>query len=458
MITSWTQLIPSLAELLTLSFILQWVLPSGTPRNTRLGVALRFLGVTILKNLLTALWWRYYLNELLSPAVLGWEGLLLLYAELAEDLLCIGVALWSANRPPRLLATCGQAAVTYVVYQFALNFANAFFTSTELGVMTARLQYNTLVALALCFVFWGLARLLKLKQHYQKHPKGTYILFLALLGLQFIAVPLPYFFTLYSYELYLYSLSLLLLYLPALIFLALLFVVLFLVAIRNADRKRQLRETSARIDDMNAILDDTKKSVHDFHKHIRHLQSLVAVHTADGTTAELQSQVDAYCAELLSHSEQDEMLLHLGDPTFRALLYGRRTQAKDAGIEFIVDASPVLPHFPVKNYQLVEIFENLLDNAFDGASELSGKRWIRVVLTCDTVGDTCEHTLCIQNPYEQLDLEQILSGQSHTTKGGEHQGIGLDKVSQLVQSTGGTLSVNHADRLFSVKVSYKEAL
>jgi len=36
--------------------------------------------------------------------------------------------------------------------------------------------------------------------------------------------------------------------------------------------------------------------------------------------------------------------------------------------------------------------------------------------------------------------------------------IGLDKVSQPVQSTGCTLSVNHADRLFSVKVSYKEAL
>ncbi len=449
--------------------ILLWVLPSALSRKERWMAVLRFVGLYSLKSLLFWSWNQLILHTSLNTITAAWFWLLPAYAEFLLELLCLVGSVWFCNPRPRLFTSCGQAALVYAVQGFTYSFASAYlFPLLPLSayipgriltanMVTRQALYAPLISVLICAVFYLLARWLKLKQHYEHHTKGLHWLFLILTGLMFLYLSLPLWISYYNYDIYLYSIGMMALFLPALLFLVLLFGILFVVAVRHADHERQQREIALRIEDMNAVLDDSKRSAHDFHKHIRHLQSLTAIHTAEGTYTLLKSQVDAYCDELLNHSSQEEMLLHLADPTFRALLYGRRTQARESNIEFVIDATPTLPHFPIKNYQLVEIFENLLDNAFDEVESLTDNRFIRVYLACEPLDENhVRHTLRIDNPYTQLNMEKILSGK-RTTKGGAHRGVGLDKVGKLVRATGGTLTIKHENRLFSVTVCYTDA-
>ncbi len=227
--------------------------------------------------------------------------------------------------------------------------------------------------------------------------------------------------------------------------------------INRKNERQQYANTIRHMDTLNDVLNSFKRDTHDFNKHIRYLQNIVETRTEEEKVAELREEVTAYCKDLLEYSHEKELLLQLGDPTFRALLYGRRSQAEQKGIRFFIEASAVLPDFPVKTYQLVEIFDNLIDNAFECVETLSDNRWIRVILHHEQTEDGKGiHILCIQNPYETLDFETLVNQSDYTSKGGSHRGIGLHKVEMLVSASGGRLILGHDEQIFSVKIQYTD--
>ncbi len=239
--------------------------------------------------------------------------------------------------------------------------------------------------------------------------------------------------------------------------LGLLFIGITAWIIHKEQKRTRLRSTADRMTDLNRFIDESRQNTHDFNKHIRYLRNTVHVYCERGDTDGLVQEVDRYCEELLERSEKDEILLHLDDPTLRAILYGRRAEASAAKVLFIIDATPLLPHFPVRNYELVEMVDNLMDNAFDGVRTAEGHRFIRVILSCEpTENDRHRHLLCIQNPCTPPNMDQLLTGQRFTTKGGRHQGIGLSKVSRLAANTGGKLILSYEDGIFSAKIVYEE--
>lgn len=249
-----------------------------------------------------------------------------------------------------------------------------------------------------------------------------------------------------------------LLLLPYIVFLLGVAVIGALVWVISKDKQRaKLRQTADRMTDLNLFIDESRQNTHDFNKHIRYLRNAVNVYCQQGDTDGLVQDVNTYCEELLERSEKDEILLQLDDSTLRALLYGRRAQATAAGILFILDATPLLPRFPVKNYELVEMVDNLMNNAFDGVLTASNERFIRVILSCEKdAAGAYRHILCIQNPCSPPNMDELLSGRRYTTKSGDHHGVGLAKVSRLTAGTGGKLILGYEDGIFSAKIVYTE--
>lgn len=241
----------------------------------------------------------------------------------------------------------------------------------------------------------------------------------------------------------------------SLILLQILYSVLLLFALFIHNRKaekRQLEVTQKSIKTLNEYLDDSRKLAHDFNKHIHYIRSVI---NTQSDQPELIETINLYCADILAFSEEEEVLLQLDDPMFRALLSSRQMQAKTSDISFEVDASSVLPEFPVANFQLVDIIGNLMDNAFECVSEMETNRWIRVKLQVTPIENGCfEHVLCIQNPYETLDYQALLTQKGYTSKGENHSGIGLQNVRKIVSDTDGQLVLNNDNNIFTVKVIY----
>ena len=237
-------------------------------------------------------------------------------------------------------------------------------------------------------------------------------------------------------------------------FLYLVTVIMWFSISGQRNERRKLADTEKYINEMNSHLEESRRSMHDFNKHIRYLRNTVAVNSKD---EELVHRVDDYCESMLGTYEKEELLLQLDDPVLRAILYGRQSQATANHIDYILDATPVLPQFPLKSYQIVEVFDNLINNAFECVMELpEDNRWIRITLSAKPQSDSngVEHMLSIENPAPNVDLAAIVSEKAYTSKGGKHQGIGLRHVSQLVSHSGGSLVVSHRNGVFKVKVAY----
>ncbi len=247
------------------------------------------------------------------------------------------------------------------------------------------------------------------------------------------------------------SSSLIILFMLQLVYITL--TVLFFIIIRNRSNRQQYKVTQKYIDELNNHLDDSRKSAHDFNKHIRFLRNTIEL---EAQNKELVEKVNNYCNELMEKYNNEEILLQLDNPVFRALIYGRYSQAAQNDIDFILNSSPVLPNFPIKNYQMVEIFDNLMDNAFDCVTTLGTlNKWIRTTLNVTKNNDGAfVNTLCIENPYDDIDFSAIISENAYTSKGGIHKGLGLKKVSQLVKSTGGMLTLNNQNNVFTAKIMY----
>ncbi len=228
---------------------------------------------------------------------------------------------------------------------------------------------------------------------------------------------------------------------------------LIMLAWRHHTLNRQIKRTKAHLATVNEYLADVRQRSHDFNRHIRYLR-----HTVDtgSELGEVVSAVDSYCDELMEEGNADDALLYLDDPVFRALLYGRQTQARRQNIRFFFSATALLPDFPLKDYQTVEVFDNLIDNAFDCVAELPEKdRWIRVTLEASAEGDgRTRHFMSIENPCGQIDLPAMLGQEGYTSKSGDHWGIGLKKAERIVSRTGGKLLLSRHNGVFAVKVVY----
>lgn len=231
-------------------------------------------------------------------------------------------------------------------------------------------------------------------------------------------------------------------------------VILLFFILKRKSENRQFADTQKYIREMNEHLEESRRSMHDFNKHIRYLRNAIMVGSEN---QELIHNVNTYCEELLDIYEKEEILLQLDDPVLRAILYGRRAQASAGHIDFILNASPVLPVFPLKSYQIVEVFDNLINNAFECVAELpEDRRWIRITLSSalQENGRT-QHMLCIENPCPPLDLSLIASDKKYTSKGGTHQGVGLKHVAHVVSGSGGKLILNNRNNIFIVKILYE---
>lgn len=323
-----------------------------------------------------------------------------------------------------------------------------FFPAALIPTAWGQLNIN-LVVLLIAFFLKVLAKKIHCAEFYEKNKRNVWafilLLFLpSIIIMQIVATNLNE------------SNRLLVFCLLLLQFSYLLALILSFVLFYRKQERRQIKHTTEAIDSLNLYMEDSRRRIHDFNKHIHFLHSIVCTQSSD---SELKTTVDNYCREILNSAEQEEIMLQLDDPIFRALLYRREIQARKFGIDLQIEGTAILPAFPMKNFQLVEIFDNLLDNAFECVSQLEENRWIRISLQTFPMKNGCSnHILCVRNPYDSLDFSSIINKKGYTSKGGEHQGIGLQKISQIISTTGGKLVLNHDNNVFTVKVSYENSL
>ncbi|MPM87320.1 Sensor protein CitS [bioreactor metagenome] len=145
--------------------------------------------------------------------------------------------------------------------------------------------------------------------------------------------------------------------------------------------------------------------------------------------------------------------MQIDNTVVTAVIYNKINEASKNNIEFRYSIQENL-RFPYRDYELSEILNNLLDNAFDAVrNSKSDKR--KIFLNIGYLEENC--IIEMGNTGERIEFNDIskIFDAGYTTKIGENRGYGLYNVKRIVESYGGRVQLSFENNytIFSIKLS-----
>lgn len=221
-------------------------------------------------------------------------------------------------------------------------------------------------------------------------------------------------------------------YLPGLISLVILLLLIgatyFTLHLQHSAEHQKITVYEIHLSDINRYLEAIRKENHDYKHQISHLYQRIA--TASSLT-ELKENVLPYIDSLSSSTEIPDSILSVNNTMIKALLYGCYLRCQKDEIRFSFETSDMLPAFPLEDYLLVQILENLLSNAIEHNLTLldPNNRYVHMKLFADSKNNL----ISIENPALNMNtpLKEIFKS-GFSTKGGRHQGLGLTNLRETL--------------------------
>lgn len=168
------------------------------------------------------------------------------------------------------------------------------------------------------------------------------------------------------------------------------------------------------------------------HDRINHLQTLYGF-VQLGNLNETRKYLEELMGDIIisqHHAVQ-------GNPGLSALFYIKSGIATSQGIQLSFEIESSVSHIAVPSYELNRIIGNLINNAFDAATNLEREnQWVNV-----TIYEQEGNYIFKVSNYGNIDQQtaQNIFSRGYTTKQGSHSGMGLYIISQLVQKYGGEI-------------------
>lgn len=256
---------------------------------------------------------------------------------------------------------------------------------------------------------------------------------------------------------YLSRLSVFWTYLPGVISLTLFIIIFLSICIythyaRSADKLR-INLITTHLSNIEACVLSLRIQNHDNKHHLRNLRN--QINTAQ-TLNELQNEVNFYMDQLENDRSILSAILNITQPVLRSVIYGCYVKCLQENIAFDFHSSDQLPNFPLKDYQIVELLENLTINAIEQNLLLpESKRYISLRFFVEDK----HNEITITNPVTDasLPLSDMLITGTTTKNSVHHQGLGLTSIQKICSSNHIDFFGQREDESVSFSIAYEEA-
>jgi two-component system, LytTR family, sensor histidine kinase AgrC len=218
---------------------------------------------------------------------------------------------------------------------------------------------------------------------------------------------------------------------------------------KNNEIKKSLEDYKKYSPVISNLLEDVRRRQHDFKNHLNTVYSLVLV----SDERNLKETITQYMDSLNTSLENIEKVLQIDNTVVTAIIYNKINEANRYNIEFKYEIQGG-SKFPLKDHELSEVLNNLLDNAFD-AVLTSYNPLRKVFLNIGYLDENC--IIEIGNSGERIEFNDIskVFDPGYTTKTGGNRGYGLYNVKKIVESCGGKIQLSFENNytIFSIKLS-----
>jgi hypothetical protein len=226
------------------------------------------------------------------------------------------------------------------------------------------------------------------------------------------------------------------------------FILLFFVIRRlNRSKDKVIQQTSEiYTEEVNQMFLNIRGQRHDFLNQVNVIYGLVKMKKFD--------QLQSYTRNLIGEIESVNDIIQIDQPEIAALIQAKLVTAIQRKIQFTHDF-PSLGHIMTssKTADLVRIFGNLIDNAFEEIHTLDPKdSWV----ACKGWIDGQRFYFRITNPIDKLlnltEQAQIFKS-GFTTKVGMHSGLGLAITQSLLNNYKGDITVETENQTITFQIS-----
>ncbi|WP_404469711.1 sensor histidine kinase [Sutcliffiella horikoshii] len=210
---------------------------------------------------------------------------------------------------------------------------------------------------------------------------------------------------------------------------------------------RDLAQHEEQRNHINETFRIVRSERHDFLKHVSAVHFMLENGKAEEAKMYLDDLVESY--EETNYSIRGERGVVAG------VLHQMYRRGKSSGISMVYDLDLPLSTLPISDQKIVALLGNLLSNSLDACEEWQRERGKQAMLTLQFYKRSGLYMLICKNntlPVPVNVLDSLFATHGHTTKDGEHEGLGTKVIKDIVEEHQGFLDFVCKDEEFTVKI------
>jgi len=204
---------------------------------------------------------------------------------------------------------------------------------------------------------------------------------------------------------------------------------------KSSEQARMLEEAYAQLEDLNGTL---RRQRHDFMNHLQVVFSLM----------EMEEYTDAmaYVENVYGDIQRTGSVLKTAIPAVNALIAAKRDDCEEHGIRFTTEIASAWHDLPIAGWEMCRIMGNLIDNARDALMEVPSNADRCITVSIEETPGTFNFSVSNNGPVIPQDIRHSIFEMGFTTKDEGH-GSGLSIVVEIMESYGGSISVESTENL-----------
>lgn len=198
---------------------------------------------------------------------------------------------------------------------------------------------------------------------------------------------------------------------------------------KHEEQQRKIYEQYLPV--IDELMDKLRAKQHEFDNHIQAINMLTLTST---DYESIVKSMNTYIQELeIDNYIKD--LLKLENKILAGFIYSKIKKAHELGVSFSIEIQNYIFDVEMKDYELIEILGNLIDNALE-----TGVDENKVILKLTKEKDMNVIQLSNKHPYLKKDIVNKMFKEGISTKS-DSRGYGLHNVKQIVQKYNGETQV-----------------
>ncbi|MEA4962234.1 sensor histidine kinase [Lutispora sp.] len=194
------------------------------------------------------------------------------------------------------------------------------------------------------------------------------------------------------------------------------------------------------------LIEDVRRKQHGFKNHLNTIYGIVQV--SEGQ--EVKEKIKSYIQSVNNDLKDLDLLIQLNNKVLCGIIYSKYSYAKEQGIDFRFNVESDLSNSLLEDYELSEVLNVLLDNAFEAVTSAVDK------LVELTIGkDSGNSFIQVKSSGEKIKPENIakIFERGFSTKCHKGRGYGLYNVKKIVESIKGQIQISFDDDFTIFKIT-----